>query len=73
MFSDGLGGVFGCYKQNVSSHWSARATQTPTELATMRRHVQQAAREREAVQRAQWAANAVKNAALWAKKGWPLI
>ena len=67
LFPDGLGGVFGCYKQNLSSHWSARANQTPAELAAMRRHVQQAAREREAVQRAQWANNAMKNAVLWAE------
>ena len=67
LFPDGLGGVFGCYKQNLSSHWSARANQTPAELAAMRRHVQQAARERESVQRAQWAKNAMKNAALWSE------
>ena len=67
LFADGLGGVFGDYRQNLSSHWSARENQTPAELVAMRRHVQQAAREREAVQREQWAKNAMKNAALWAQ------
>ena len=67
LFSDGLGGVFGCYKQNLSSHWSARANQTPSELATMRHQMHLAAREREATQRVQWAKNALKNATLWAK------
>ena len=65
MFPDGLGGVFGCYKQNLSSHWNARANQTPAELAAMRHQLHLAAREREAVQRAQWAKNALKNAVLW--------
>ena len=67
LFSDGLGGVFGCYKQNLSSHWSARVNQTPSELAAMRHQMHQAAREREAAQLVQWAKNALKNAALWAE------
>ncbi len=67
LFSDGLGGVFGCYKQNLSSHWSARTNQTPSELAAMRQQMHLAAREREAAQRLQWAKNAAKNAALWAE------
>ena len=66
LFADCLGGVFGDYRQNLSSHWSARDNQTPDELAAMRRQVQQAAREREAEQRNQWARNAASNAALWA-------
>ena len=65
LFTDCLGGVFGDYRQNLSSHWSAKENQTPAELAAMRRHIQQAAREREAVQREQWAKNAMKNAVLW--------
>ena len=67
LFSDGLGGVFGCYKQNLSSHWSARENQTPGELAAMRQQMHLAAREREAEQRVQWVKNAAKNAALWAE------
>lgn len=65
LFPDCLGGVFGCHRQNLSRHWSAKENQTPAELAAMRRHIQQAAREREAVQFEQWAKNAVKNAVLW--------
>ena len=67
LFKDGMGGVFGCYKQNLSSHWSARANQTPGELAAMRQQMHLAAREREAAQREQWTKNAAKNAALWAE------
>lgn len=68
LFSDCLGGVYGDYRQNLSSHWSARHPQhqSPAELAAMRHHVQLAAREREAEQRAQWAKNAERNTALWA-------
>ena len=66
LFADCLGGVFGDYRQNLSSHWSARDHQTPAELANMRRQIQQAAREREAEQRNQWARNDASNAALWA-------
>ena len=64
-FDDGLGGVFGDYRQNLSSHWSAKENQTPAELAAMHRHIQQATREREALQREQWAKNALKNAVAW--------
>lgn len=66
LFTDCLGGVFGDYRQNLSSHWSARENQTPAELAAMRRQMQQAMREREAEQRRQWAKSAIRNAELWA-------
>ena len=68
LFVDCLGGVFGDYRQNLSRHWSARQVrqQSPAEMAAMRRHVEQAAREREAEQRAQWVKDAERNAALWA-------
>ncbi|MEI2623666.1 MAG: toprim domain-containing protein [Giesbergeria sp.] len=68
LFADCLGGVFGDYRQNLSSHWSAHQArhQSPVELAAMRRHVEKAAREREAEQREQWVKNAERNAALWA-------
>ena len=67
LFHDCLGGVFGDYRQGISSHWSAvsKAEQTPAELAAMRRQIQQAAIEREAEQREQWANNEKRNAALW--------
>ena len=68
LFVDCLGGVYGDYRQNLSSHWNPRHPQhqSPAELAAMRHHVQLAAREREAEQRAQWAKNAERNTALWA-------
>ena len=68
LFSDCLGGVYGDYRQNLSTHWSARQPQhqSRAEQAAMRHHVQLAAREREAEQRAQWAKNAERNTALWA-------
>ena len=68
LFSDCLGGVYGDYRQNLSTHWSARQPQhqSRAEQAAMRHHVQLAAREREAEQRAQWARNAESNTALWA-------
>ena len=68
LFADGLGGVFGDYRQNISSHWMARQPlhQSPAELESMRRQIRQAAVEREAAQRAQWGKNAERNARLWA-------
>lgn len=68
LFFDCLGGVYGDYRQNLSTHWSARQPQhqSRAEQAAMRHHVQLAAREREAEQRAQWAKNAERNTALWA-------
>lgn len=66
LFTDCMGGVFGDYRQGISSHWSARDHQTPAELANMRRQIQLAARERDAAQRIQWARNEASNAALWA-------
>ena len=67
LFADCLGGVFGDYRQNISSHWMARQPQhqSPAELASMRHQICQAAVEREAAQRAQWAKNAERNARLW--------
>ncbi|PJI96447.1 Toprim domain-containing protein [Acidovorax sp. 69] len=67
LFSDGLGGVFGDYRQNTSSRWSAHQPQhqSPAELAAMRQHIAQAAREREADERIQWNKNAERNARLW--------
>ena len=64
LFADCLGGVFGDYRQNISSHWMARQPQhqSPAELASMRHQICQAAVEREAAQRAQWAKNAERNA-----------
>lgn len=66
LFADGMGGVFGDFRQGLSIHWSAREHQTPAEFANMRRQIQQAAREREAEQRSQWSRNEASNAALWA-------
>lgn len=40
--------------------------QSANEIAAMRRQIRQAAQEREAEQRSQWAKNAERNAALWA-------
>ncbi len=68
LFADYLGGVFGDHRQNLSLHWSARQPRhhSLAELGTMHRHLEQAAREREAEQRAQWIKNAERNAVLWA-------
>lgn len=68
LFADSLGGVFGDYRQNISSQWMARQPlhQSPAELESMRRQIHHAAVKREAAQRAQWARNAERNARLWA-------
>ena len=54
--------MFGDYRQNLSSHWSAGENQTPAELAAMRRQTQQAMRAREAEQRGQWATHFTSHA-----------
>ena len=66
LFTDGMGAVFGDYRQGISSHWSAREYQSATELESMRSQIRQATMEREAAQRVQWAKNAERNARLWA-------
>ena len=66
LFTDCLGGVFGDYRQNLSSLWIARENQTPAELAAMRREMQQAMRQRAAEQRGQWAKHFASNATMWA-------
>jgi phage/plasmid primase-like uncharacterized protein len=66
LFTDGMGAVFGDYRQGISSHWSAREYQSATELESMRSQIRQATMEREAAQRMQWAKTAERNARLWA-------
>ena len=69
LFEDGRAGVFGDFRSGMSSVWSAqrRELMTPAERADMARQLAQAKAQREAQQRQQWADNAQRNAALWAK------
>ena len=67
LFDDYAGGVFGCYRQGIKSHWSARKQQSPAEIDAMHQRVHHAMRERAIEQRAQWAKNALRNAELWAR------
>jgi len=69
LFADLRGGVFGCYRQGISEAWSAidRNTMTPAQRAQLARQVAQAAADREAQQRAQWAENANRIAKLQAE------
>jgi len=66
LFDDCLGGVFGDYRQNLSSHWSARQSQSAGERRQLQMQMQRAIREREAERRAQWTRNAKSNRELWA-------
>ena len=69
LFEDGRAGVFGDFRSGMSSVWTAqrRELMTPAERANMARRLAQAKGQREAQQRQQWADNAQRNAALWAK------
>jgi len=69
LFNDGRGGVFGCHRQGISETWSEtpRATMTPAERYAHAQAVMQATAERERTRRAEWAANAERNARLWAQ------
>ena len=81
LFDDQRGGVYGCNRQFPGQvfTWSAidRDRMTPAERATMARQIEQARRDRETAQRAQWQANAGRLAKLWgqclpAERGDPL-
>lgn len=69
LFDDLRGGVFGCYRQDISETWSAtdRATMTRTQRAELARQVIAATAKREARQRLEWAANARRIAETWAQ------
>lgn len=69
LFEDRRGGVFGCYRQGISSVWSAtdRRRMTPAERAELRRQVEAARAEREAEQRQRWQANRERLRTLWAQ------
>lgn len=69
LFDDLRGGVYGCNRQFPGQvftwHGIDRYRLTPTERAAMARQVEQARRDRDAAQRAQWHTNAGRIAALW--------
>lgn len=69
LFDDLRGGVFGCYRQGISETWTAerRESMTPVERAKLARQVAQAAAERQAQQRQQWAENAKRIASMQAQ------
>jgi putative DNA primase/helicase len=66
LFIDCLGGVFGDFRQNVSSHWSAREIHTSAELAAMRIQIRLVIRARDTEQRERWAKHFTSNATIWA-------
>lgn len=69
LFADLRGGVFGCNRSGARETWSAfpREAMTRQQRAELARQVEAAARERERVQREQWAENAARIARLWAQ------
>lgn len=69
LFEDGRAGVFGDFRSGMSLVWTAQRRKliTPAERADMARRLAQAKAQRDAHQRQQGAANAQRNAALWAK------
>ncbi|MDO8732711.1 MAG: toprim domain-containing protein [Actinomycetota bacterium] len=66
LFDDYVGGVFGCFRQGISSHWTAKMPASPAVRFDLQQLVQQAQQERLVEQRSQWAKNALRNAELWA-------
>lgn len=74
MSEDERAAVFGCYRQGISETWFAddRETMTPAERAELHRRIAQARAEREAHQREQRAANAERNARIWAEARPPI-
>ncbi|MEO3691657.1 toprim domain-containing protein [Roseateles sp. DJS-2-20] len=69
LFADLRGGVYGCNRAGVSETWQANRDQPMTrqQRAELAKHVAEAAAEREAEQRQQWAENAGRIARLWAQ------
>lgn len=69
MFQDRLGGVYGCYRAGIQGTWTARdrRTMTPSERAELARQVEAATRQRLALRRLRWDANARHNAQVWAQ------
>lgn len=69
LFADLRGGVFGCNRSGANEKWSAfeRGAMTRQQRAELARQVEAASRERERVQREQWAENAARIARLWAQ------
>lgn len=69
LFEDFRGGVFGCYRQGISEHWSAvdPATMTRAQRVRYAQRVMQATAEREAQQRQQWDRNTQRISAMWSK------
>ncbi len=68
LFDDQRGGVYGDWRRDLVAHWMAHGErQTPAEQAAMHRQIAEARRAHEVEQRAIWAANAKRNAKLWAE------
>lgn len=69
LFADLRGGVFGDHRAGFSETWTAerRELMTPAQRAELARQVAQAAAERQAHQRQQWAENAERIDTLWSQ------
>jgi hypothetical protein len=69
LFDDHRGGVYGCHRRGLSETWSAAdpAQKTREQRAEFARQVLSATIERVAQRRRLWAANAQRNARLWAQ------
>jgi putative DNA primase/helicase len=67
LFEDMRGGVFGCYRAGISETWQAERERSMTrqQRDKLARQVEVLTRERERVQREQWAENAKLIARLW--------
>ncbi len=68
LFADQRGGVYGDWRRDVLAHWTAHGErQTPAEQAAMHQQIAEARRAHEVEQQSAWAANAKRNAKLWAE------
>lgn len=69
LFADMRGGVFGCMRQGISETWTVadRRSMSAGERVAHARQIADAARERHAAQREQWAKNGARIASLWAE------
>ena len=65
LFSDGEGGVFGCFRQGLSESWQARQPANPEQRAAFQEKVKQARQEAAKIEEQQRAECRKKSAELW--------
>lgn len=67
LFEDGLGGVFGDFRQNISERWIATIGWNHFDKFARQVQVHQVVKDRQLNERRQWEINAMVNAEMWSQ------